>query len=186
MKPYLHDRLLAATVLKMFPADVRPNHVTIFRMLMTPFVLWVIWRQDYEAGIPLFLLVAFTDMLDGSLARTRGLVTEWGTIWDPVADKLLIGSVAVLLLTQYFPPELTVAIVGIELAFLAGGYYRKTQGRIVGANWWGKMKMLMQVAGMTLFLLWLATGVPWLEPASYVVFGVAAVFAVASFFAHGL
>src|SRR5512135_2881789 len=143
-KIYPHDRLLAATVLKLVPPQVTPNQITILRILLTPVVLWLLWVRAYEWGTALFLLVAFTDALDGSLARTRGQISSWGMMWDPVADKLLIGSVVALLLFRAFPEELIVVIFGLEAAFLVGGYYRKKQGVIVSANWWGKLKMLCQ------------------------------------------
>lgn len=185
-KIYPHDRLMAASVLKLVPRQVTPNQITILRILLTPVVLWLLWARVYDWGIALFLLVAFTDMVDGSLARTRGQVTSWGMLWDPVADKLLIGSVVALLLFRAFPPELIVVIFGLEAAFLVGGYYRKRQGVIVSANWWGKFKMLCQVAGVTLFLLFLKTGMLALAGLSYGVFVLAALLAVASLFRHGL
>ena len=137
-------------------------------------------------GIPLFLVTALTDMLDGSLARSRGQVTKWGALWDPIADKLLIGSVALLMLMRHFPPTLTIIVIGLEATFLAGGWYRATQGEAVAANWWGKLKMLSQVAGVTLYLLSLQTGVTGLAAASYASFGIACVLALVSLFRHGL
>jgi CDP-diacylglycerol--glycerol-3-phosphate 3-phosphatidyltransferase len=183
---YPHDRLLAATVLKLLPSRVRPNHLTVLRMLLTPLVVWSVYAHDHLVSIPLFLAVAFTDALDGSLARVRDRVTDWGKVWDPVADKLLIGSVAVVLLLQEFPPELAVVIFGLEAMFLLGGYFRKRQGMIVSANLWGKFKMLLQVVGVVLFLLSLQTGLDGFAYASYAIFGVATLSAVASLFSYGL
>lgn len=185
-KIYPHDRILAATLLRLIPKRVTPNQVTLLRMALTPGVLWFLFQERYAVAIPLFLFTALTDMVDGSLARTRGQVTRWGILWDPVADKLLIGSVAVLLLSRHFPPALAGVILGLEAAFLAGGWYRKTRGVIVGANWWGKIKMLLQVVGVFLFLLSLSTGSSALETASYAAFGTASVLAVVSLFRHGL
>jgi CDP-diacylglycerol--glycerol-3-phosphate 3-phosphatidyltransferase len=185
-KPYPHDRFLAATLLKLVPKETTPNQLTVLRMFMTPAVIWFLHEGRYELAIPLFLLAALTDMLDGSLARTRNQVTKWGIMWDPIADKLLIGSVAILLLTRHFPPTLTVIILGLEAAFLAGGWYRSIQGETVAANWWGKMKMLCQVFGVMLFLLFLATGTESLATASYATFAVACALAVVSLFRHGI
>lgn len=185
-KTYPHDRFLAATLLKLVPKDVTPNQITVTRMFMTPAVLWLLYEGRYALATPFFLLTALTDMLDGSLARTRGMVTDWGKLWDPVADKLLIGLVALLLLMRHFPPELAIAIVGIEMAFLAGGWYRAQQGTVVSANWWGKFKMLAQVLGVTLFLLFLQTGVAPLAFASYAAFAVSCVLALVSLFRHGI
>ena len=185
-KTYPHDRFLAATLLKLVPREATPNQITILRIFMTPAVVWFLHEERYDLAVAFFLITALTDMLDGSLARTRGQVTAWGTMWDPIADKLLIGSVALLLLTRHFPPELTAVILGLEAAFLAGGWYRTTQGESVAANWWGKFKMLAQVIGVTLFLLSLQTGLAGLALASYAAFGVACVLALVSLFRHGL
>ena len=185
-KPYPHDRFLAATLLKLVPKEGTPNQLTVLRMMMTPAVIWFLHEERYELAIPLFLLAALTDMLDGSLARTRNQVTRWGIMWDPIADKLLIGSVAVLLLTRHFPLPLTMIILGLEAAFLAGGWYRHLQGIVVAANWWGKSKMLGQTFGVTLYLLHLQTGIEALATASYVTFGVACLLAIVSLFRHGL
>lgn len=185
-KIYPHDRLMAASVLKLIPPQVTPNQLTIARILLTPAVLWLLWLKSYEAGIALFLLVAFTDMVDGSLARTRGQVTNWGIIWDPVADKLLIGSVVALLLFRHFPKELIVMTFGLEAVFVAGAYYRKRQGVFASANWWGKLKMFSQVIGVTLFLLYLSSGVPLFAELSYAVIVLAVLLALGSLFKHGL
>ncbi len=185
-KTYPHDRFLAATLLRLVPKETTPNQITVARMFMTPMVLWLLYEGRYELATPLFLVTALTDMLDGSLARTRDQVTDWGKAWDPIADKLLIGLVALLLLTRHFPLELTVVIIGIEAAFLAGGWYRRTQGIVSSANWWGKIKMLCQVIGVTLFLVFLQTGLPALATASYAVFATACAFAIVSLTRHGL
>jgi len=185
-KTYPHDRFLAATLLKLVPKETTPNQITVLRMFMTPAVIWFLHEARYELAIPLFFVTALTDMLDGSLARTRDQVTKWGIMWDPIADKLLIGSVALLLMLRHFPPALTAIILGLEAAFLAGGWYRHLQGETVAANWWGKLKMLCQVIGVILYLLFLQTGIEGLATASFATFGVACVLAIISLFRHGL
>lgn len=185
-KTYPHDRLLARTILKSIPREVTPNHITILRICLTPLVVWLLYLKEYSFGLPIFLLVAFTDMIDGSLARVRGQVTAWGMLWDPIADKLLIGSVAILLLSRHFPPELAVLIIGLEVLFLLGGWYRKRQGTIVAANWWGKSKMLCQVFGIAAFLVFLQSGEASAAVVSYVLFLLAALLAVFSLLKHGL
>ena len=184
-KIYPHDRLMARTVLRLVPPSVTPNQITILRFLLTPVAVWFVHARQYDISIPFFLLVAFSDALDGSLARVRGQVTEWGMIWDPVADKLLIASIAVVLLFRHFPPELAVVIFGLEAIFLAGGYYWKRKGRIVSANVWGKFKMIAQVLGIALFLLFLDTGLAGFAWTSFAAFGAATVLALISFWHHG-
>ncbi len=185
-KIYLHDRVLAATILKIVPASVRPNHVTVCRLLCTPFVLVLLAYGRYEHGVPLFLLLAFTDMVDGSLARTRGQVTRWGILWDPIADKILIGSVLAVLLFRNFPPSIFLLLLAIESLFLAGGYLRKRKGIVTGANWWGKFKMLCQVAAVMSYLLYIESGSTSLQTGSYGLFGLSIILALCSLLAHGL
>jgi CDP-diacylglycerol--glycerol-3-phosphate 3-phosphatidyltransferase len=183
---FWHDRLLVRTVMPWVPHWLMPNHLTIFRMVMTPAAVWLIASGRFGLGIPFFLFLAFTDALDGALARTRKCVTEWGMIFDPVADKLLIGSMMIALLFQHFPAELTAVIVGLEAVFLAGGYFRRRQGVVSAANVWGKYKMLLQVAGLALFLCSLAYQMPDLARLSYLVLVAATLLAVVSLFKQGV
>lgn len=185
-KIYPHDRLLAATILKIVPASVRPNQITVVRLLLTPVALYLLLREQYDLGVPFFLFLAFTDMVDGSLARTRRQVTRWGTLWDPIVDKILIGSVAVVLLSKQFPPVIVATLLSLEAAFVIGGWLRKRKGIVTGANWWGKWKMVCQVAGVVSYLLFLQTGFLPLQSLSFGFFGLAALLALCSLLAHGL
>ncbi len=185
-KIYPHDRVLAATILKIVPAAVRPNQITVTRLIFTPLAVALLAYERYDVGVPFFLLLAFTDLIDGSLARTRKQVTRWGTLWDPIVDKILIGSVAILLLFRAFPPSIVMTLLGLETAFIIGGWSRKRKGIVTGANWWGKWKMVCQVAAVTSYLLFLQTGLPALQSGSYVFFGLAAFLAFCSLLAHGL
>src|SRR3989338_431367 len=114
-----HDYLMARTVLKLFPITVTPNRVTLFRIFATPLVFFLVLNGGYFLGIIAFLLVAFTDAIDGSLARTRNQITNFGKLFDPLADKLLIGSMVIVLVFQHFSFWLGIAILGLEVAFIA-------------------------------------------------------------------
>lgn len=186
MKTYPHDKIMDRLVLRFVPESVTPNQLTLFRLISTPFVLLLIHAGALGIAVPVFLFIAFTDAMDGSLARTRNQITEWGMVWDPIADKILIGSVAALLILDHFPVELAIVIFGVEAVFLIAGYYRKRQGRIVSANVWGKIKMLLQVVGVLLFLVSLIIGSSSVEWASYAVFVLATLFAIVSLFTLGL
>ena len=185
-EPHLRDRVLHRLFLRVLPDNLKPNHLTAFRLAAAPFVAAIVWTENFSLAVPVFLAVAFTDMMDGSLARIRGQVTPWGTVWDPIADKVLVGSVAVSLLFHHFPPELAIIIFGLEAAFLIGGYYRLRQGRVVSANRWGKAKTFFQVLGLAAFMISLAVSAPWLAGAAYGILVVAMIFAIMSLFTHGL
>lgn len=182
-----HDRILERTLLRLVPQDVKPNHLTIFRVLLIPFVLYYLWLENWDVVILLFLFAAFTDVLDGSLARTRKQITLWGTIADPVADKLLIGTVVVLFVAQEINIAFAAIIVIIELLIVLNALIRRKRGKeYLSANWYGKLKMFFQCAGVTGLLLAKWSGLDLFVPFSIGTLSVAIAFAVISLYTYGL
>ncbi len=163
IKIYPQDHFLSWTILRLIPRFVKPNHLTILRYLLAPVVLYFVIRANYRVGIPLFLVAAFTDMLDGSLARMRREITVWGITNDPIADKLLIASLLAVLVVQHINPIIAFMVIGMEILFVTGGVMLKRRGVIQMANWWGKMKMTFQVIGVLFILLWLVFNLPILK-----------------------
>ncbi len=184
--PYPHDRLLAATLLRLIPRWVQPNHITILRFLATPFVVWLVAAGHLYEGIVAFVVVASTDAIDGAMARTRKQITEWGTLMDPLADKLLIGAMVVVIVFEHVNPILGVTIISLEALMLVGGYIRLRRGIVKPANTWGKIKMILQCAGVLLLLVAVATGIDLFIPVSGAVFALALVFALVSLLTHGI
>jgi len=186
-KVHLHDQLIAKFFLKFLPTWITPNQITIFRLLTTPLVFWVTYKESYLLGIVAFLLVAFTDALDGSLARTQNKITKFGILFDPLADKILIGSMVLLLVFKFLNPWLGVAIIAIEIIFIVSAVifkykFKKTQM----ANLWGKIKMILQVVAIFLLLLGLLLDYPILLTVASGVFGLVIGFALMSLFTHGI
>lgn len=184
--PFPHDRLLEMTLLRLIPHWVLPNHVTILRFLATPFVVWLVAADHTTAGIVAFLLVASTDVIDGAMARTRKQITEWGTLFDPLADKLLIGAMVVVIVFEHVNPLLGITIIVLEVLTLIGGYIRLRRGIVKPANTWGKIKMILQCAGVLLLLIAIATGYDLFIPISFGVFALALIFALVSLLTHGI
>ena len=174
------------SLIPLIPSFVTPNMVTMFRIVMTPVVLWLLYTSQFEVGVPLFLFVAFTDAIDGSLARLRKQVTDWGTFYDPLADKVLIGSVVLLVVVQHVNVFFGLLIVAVEAVLLIGGYIRKRQGKHIGSNIFGKTKMFLQVMGVLMLLIALWAGFDLFIPISVGTFSLAIVFAVISLFTYGL
>ncbi|NBS41577.1 hypothetical protein EBS80_02860 [bacterium] len=185
-KLYPHDRLLRATVLRLIPGFVTPNVLTWLRFVLTPFVLYLLYVEDYAAGVPLFVLTAFTDALDGSLARVRKQITDWGSMYDPIADKLLIGSVLLVVVVRHMNPLFGIIIVALEVLIVIGGVIHKRRGHLIMANGVGKIKMLLQFLGVTLLLLAVWTGIDLFIPFSMATFSLAIAFAVLSLLTYGL
>lgn len=157
-EPYPHDKIIGALFLWMFPHFVKPNHITVFRFIATPFVFWLLAVENWKIGLPVFILVAFSDALDGTMARMRKQVTPWGTLFDPLADKLLIGGAMFIFILKYINVYIGAAIIALEFILIVGGALRKKDGIIVAASQWGKIKMLLQVLGVSLVILSLLTG----------------------------
>lgn len=185
-KLYPHDRLFAVTLLPLIPRQVHPNHITVLRLFMIPIVLVYLATGQYEIGIPLFFFAAFTDALDGSLARARKQITDWGTFYDPVADKLLIGSVVLLIVVKHINIFFGFLIVFLELLIVLGGYVHKRQGQVTSANLFGKTKMFLQVMGVMFLLIALWAGVDLFVDISIGTFSLAIVFAVLSLLTYGI
>ena len=185
-KLFPHDYVLRYTILPFIPRFLTPNRVTVIRMMLTPFVLYFLSVQNFRVGVPLFLFAAFTDALDGSLARVRHHITEWGTFYDPFADKLLVGSVMLLVVVQHVNPLLAALIVFVDALILLGGYIRKKQGKPVGSNLFGKTKMFFQILGVSLLLFALWAGVDVFIPLSIGTLSLAVILAVISLFTYGI
>lgn len=152
-----------------------PNILTSVRILMVPFFVWVLWAggpwgQDSLTArwvaFGLFAAAMYTDKLDGDIARARGLITDFGKIADPIADKLLTGAALVVfsLLGELWWWVTIVILVrewGITLMrFVVIRYGVMPAGR------GGKLKTVLQAAGIGLLLMPLGALVggwwPWL------------------------
>jgi len=148
-----HDRFIKKTIEPLIPAGLRPNHLTVARMLLTPIVLLFLSRGQFNIGVPLFLFAALTDALDGSLARIRKQITEWGILYDPLADKLLIGSVLFVIVLNHINFLLGVSLLAVEAGMIIYGWIQMRRGKVIQANVWGKIKMAAEVVGIMLLLV---------------------------------
>jgi CDP-diacylglycerol--glycerol-3-phosphate 3-phosphatidyltransferase len=135
------------------------NVLTGVRLLLVPVFLVLLmhdagtdtgWRF---AATAVFALAAVTDRFDGELARSRGLVTAFGTIADPIADKALIGSALIgLSLLDLLPWWITLVIMGREIGITLLRFAVLRHG-IIPASRGGKAKTLVQTVAIGLFVL---------------------------------
>lgn len=185
-KLYPFDYVLRYTVLPLIPRWILPNHVTFLRMLCVPPVAFLLAAENYSVGIPVFVLVAFTDAVDGALARVRHQITDWGTFYDPVADKLLISVAVIIIVMKHINPVFGLLMIGIEAAIGIGGFINRRHGISRSANVWGKIKMFLQFLGVTLLMLAVWSGAQLFVPFSVGLLSLAIVFAVISLYTYGL
>ena len=185
-KLYFHDRIMWLAVLPFIPDAIQPNHVTALRFLLTPVVIWALFVENYAFGVPLFLITAFTDALDGSLARVRNKITPWGIFFDPVADKLLIGSVAILLGLKYYHPAIIFAALLLDILPSLRWASTRYAGTVMMANIWGKLKMFLQFVSFFCLILGLALGVPELIAVGEAILAVSLAFALVAVITYSL
>ncbi len=153
-EPYPTDRLIMQSVGRLVPQWVTPNHVTWFRFFGVPFLAILFLSGWYATGLAVFLVLAFSDALDGAVARTRKQITSWGIIYDPIADKLLIGTAVAILAVHRLGLDFALTVIGLEVATIVGGmYFKFVKKMLMPSNMWGKTKMCLQVLAITLLLL---------------------------------
>jgi len=181
-----HDRFLAKLFLCWLPDWITPNKLTLLRIILTPFVFLITLFGNYEFGVFLFLFAAFTDALDGSLARTKNKITKFGMLFDPLADKLLVGSMVLLLVFRYLNYWLGVSVLGVEIIFILSALIAYKFKIVKMANLWGKIKMVLQVLAVFTILLASLLDFPNLLTIASWMFGFAIGFAIISLFNHGI
>lgn len=149
-----------------------PNVLTMIRIALVPFFVWFLvadapglrsesgpWRW---AAVLAFAVAIYTDKLDGDIARSRNLITDFGKIADPIADKLLTGSALVMLsLLGELPWWMTLVILVREWGITGLRFFVIRYG-VIPASRGGKLKTVVQTAAIFLYLLPLAAFASWL------------------------
>ena len=69
-----------------------PNALTMLRLVLIPVFVYLFWKVDRKAALVVFLVASLTDMLDGMLARKLNQITDFGKLFDPLADKVMVPS----------------------------------------------------------------------------------------------
>ena len=145
-----------------------PNKLTIARMVMVPFLMIFI-AFDFGLGIWSRLIAAvffgaasFTDFVDGHIARRDGLVTNFGKFLDPLADKMLVATALLaivdlgnkgLLSIGTLPAWIVVFIILREFMVSGIRLVAATQNTVLAANYWGKLKTVVQMLTIIVYLL---------------------------------
>ena len=133
-----------------------PNKLTMLRIILIPVFLVLVLVESipmhYLWALLVYLIACFTDTLDGHIARSRGLVTDFGKLMDPLADKLLVMSA----LVAFIP----VADVPVWV--------------VIAADKWGKIKTISQMIWLnyTLLMLWLFPEAGWAHTVFVVLMGI--------------
>ncbi len=152
------------------------NKITILRILLVPVFLFVLFFEfKYNVFIAafIFILAASTDSLDGYIARKRNEITNFGKFMDPLADKLLTTA-ALIGLVEMGKISSIVAIIIISREIIITGFrtLAVSDGIVIAASWWGKIKTICQIVAIVAILInnipfrWI--GVPFDKIALYI------------------
>lgn len=136
-----------------------PNVLTCSRIVLTVFIIWLLLQgtgTGYVLATVLFIAASITDFYDGYFAKRMGLITDWGKIMDPIADKVLMISVfAALAHTGLVAWWMTGLIVAREVLVTAVRLNDLSRGIVSAAEKTGKIKTVVQMVSIGLCLLYL-------------------------------
>ncbi|MDG2126017.1 MAG: CDP-diacylglycerol--glycerol-3-phosphate 3-phosphatidyltransferase [Verrucomicrobiales bacterium] len=140
-----------------------PNKLTVARLFITGIFVATMsfdFAGKFTVSLVLFLVASITDYLDGAIARKRGLITTFGKLMDPLADKVLMGAAFILLSHEpdiNFPAWAVVVILTRELLVTGLRLVATSHGAVLAADSLGKQKTVLQIVTSIYFLLYLAS-----------------------------
>lgn len=121
-----------------------PNILTIIRFLLIPFIVISIFQGDYISGIILFTISGATDVLDGFIARKFNLISNFGKLMDPLADKLTqICVLTSITLVHIIPVWILVIVVLKEFIMVMGASFLYGKDVVVYSKWYGKLATIL-------------------------------------------
>jgi CDP-diacylglycerol--glycerol-3-phosphate 3-phosphatidyltransferase len=145
-----------------------PNKLTLLRILLVPVLIVCLMPEKMTShpavillsrhlAVAAFLTAAITDYFDGKIARSRGIVTNFGRLMDPLADKLLVaGAFVAFVGLNLFPAWFVIVVLSREFLVTGLRTLGTSRGRIIQADTWGKHKTIWQMVTIALTLVFLA------------------------------
>ena len=135
-----------------------PNKLTLIRFVMAFVFVALMAVEHFSCSVMAYLvftIATITDYYDGKIARARNLVTNFGKLLDPVADKVLVMGAFVVLMENHrlqIPGWTIVIILGREFLITGARSLAAASGAVIGANIWGKTKAVVQMVYVFVFL----------------------------------
>ena len=145
-----------------------PNKLTVIRIILVPvfllFFYLTILPHNYFVALIVFAIASLTDLYDGRIARQRGLVTNFGKLMDPLADKVLVCAAFIAFVGVNFASAVAVIVI-ISREFLVTSLrlIAVESGNVIAAGKLGKIKTVTQIVAILLILFlreWLYLGLP--------------------------
>lgn len=164
-----------------------PNQLTMARIIMVPVVM-ALMLMGYEIpALIVFAIASITDFFDGYIARKKNLVSSFGKIMDPLADKLLsFGALICFIQMGIVSVWAPMIIIAREFFVTSMRVVAVSKGKVIAASWWGKIKTNVQMFAIMIALLLCGFGNPAFMGCSIagILIWVAAIFTVASWIAY--
>ena len=131
-----------------------PNKLTMGRICAIPVFIIALMMDQRVLATVLFIAAAFTDFLDGHIARKYGLVSNFGKLMDPLADKLLTMSAFICLVAlDQIQAWMVIIILGREFIITGMRQVAAAEGIVIAAGWSGKIKTVLQMVAIPVLLL---------------------------------
>ncbi len=135
-----------------------PNKLTMLRLCLVPFYVFFLLMpgipHHYLIALIIFAAAAYTDHLDGKIARQRNLITDFGKFADPLADKVMIlSALACFIQLGITDAVVLIVIVTREFAVTSVRLAASGKGKVVAANVWGKLKTVSQIVAVLVVML---------------------------------
>ena len=132
-----------------------PNALTMLRLVLIPVFVVVFFNtpreQDKVAAFIIFAVASITDMFDGMLARKLNQITDFGKLFDPLADKVMVVTAMVCqAIIGVFPWVAIIIVAAKELVMLFGGMFMLSKGVVVYSNYWGKTAQVFFIVSLLL------------------------------------
>ncbi len=135
-----------------------PNKLTLLRICLVPLCVACFYLPAPYGRLcaaVVFLLAYMTDICDGYIARKQNIVTNFGKLMDPIADKLLTGSAFIMLAAKgWISPIATIIVIAREFLISGIRLVAVNGGKVIAASWLGKIKTVMQCAAVVAALIW--------------------------------
>src|SRR5262245_904090 len=136
-----------------------PNALTVSRVPLTILLCTFIEFRVWPAALATFVVAAVTDMMDGWWARRFGQLSTFGRVFDPLTDKILIGGAFIFLIPveeSQLRAWMAAVVIGRELLITGVRGYVESLGKKFGADWFGKLKTILQCAWLLAVLFYLS------------------------------
>lgn len=131
-----------------------PNILTILRFVLIPVILFFIFTGNYLLGFIFFTLSGITDILDGAIARKFNLISNFGKLMDPLADKLTqISVLTSLVVKDIIPLWILVIVVLKEFVMIMGASFLYGKDVVVYSKWYGKLATVLFYVAIVLSLI---------------------------------